>query len=88
VPAVPWKVVPSIDERAEQLRRQRSKAEPDGQTDSEQHQDIAGTSDSRAAVAHEQPYHTPRVGLKTRQGLRSWGTASRIICVSSAGLFF
>ncbi len=53
-----------MDERAEQLRYQRTKAEPDGQANSEQRQDIAGTSDRRAAVAHEQPYHTPTSRLR------------------------
>ena len=37
------------DERAEQLRRQHANVEPDSQTNGEQHQDIAGTSDGRTA---------------------------------------
>jgi hypothetical protein len=65
VSAAPRKVVliflrlpPRIDERAEQLRRQRAKVEPNGQTNSEQRQDIAGTSDrqgggrARTTISH------------------------------------
>ena len=49
--------------RVEQLRRQRAKAEPDGQTNSEQRQDICGHlrqkggGCARAAISH-----APRVG--------------------------
>jgi hypothetical protein len=37
------------DERAEQLRGQHANVEPDSQTNGEQRQDIAGTSDGRTA---------------------------------------
>jgi hypothetical protein len=62
-PHLPETAAP-MDERAAQPRYQRTKAEPDGQTNSEQRQDIAGPSDRRAAVAHEQPYHTPTSRLR------------------------
>ena len=51
-------------------------------TNSEQCQDIAGTSDRRAAIAHEQPYHTPTSsaqkypgGLRSSLGLRPIGAS-------------
>jgi hypothetical protein len=66
VSAVPWKVVlivprlpPPIDERTEYLRCQHAKAEPDGQTNGEQRQDIAGASDRQGGRARTTISHAP-----------------------------